>query len=240
MLLFLSADSPEPKGRKAVVMLTLRKLKEIVESPKKGEKKPSCRSLREGCPVVAQKIIQNEVGEVTITVYENGYVVYQAQNRVTVFPIEDISGYRYSSVAGNGYGCDLTESYFEEAEWYLRFVLRGEDRLSINLDSRNQKHCVSLSSAMEEMQLCETAAEDMEEMIIQQMMTENMMNMLTPNQRELVYALYFEHQTFQEYAEIHGISSAAVNNRRKKALARLNASLTADSETDKKKNLRKK
>ena len=118
-------------------MLTLRKLKEIVESPKKGEKKPSCRSLREGCPVVAQKIIQNEVGVVTITVYKNGYVVYQAQNRVTVFPIEDISGYRYSSVAGNGYGCDLTESYFEEAEWYLRFVLRGEDRLSINL----RKHC---------------------------------------------------------------------------------------------------
>ena len=32
-------DHPEPKGRKAVVMLTLRKLKEMVESPKKGEKK---------------------------------------------------------------------------------------------------------------------------------------------------------------------------------------------------------
>ena len=154
MLLFLSADSPEPKGRKAVVMLTLRKLKEMVESPKKGEKKPSCKSLREGkYPVVAQKIIKNKVGVVTITVYKNGYVVYQAQNRVTVFPIEDISGYRYSSVAGNGYGCDLTESYFEEAEWYLRFVLRGEDRLSINLDSCNQKRCISLSSAMEEMQL---------------------------------------------------------------------------------------
>ena len=78
MLLFLSADSPEPKGRKAVVMLTLRKLKEMVESPKKGEKKPSCKSLREGkYPVVAQKIIKNEVGVVTITVYKNGYVVYQ-------------------------------------------------------------------------------------------------------------------------------------------------------------------
>ena len=177
MLLFLSTDSPEPKGRKVVVMLTLRKLKEMVESPKKGEKKPSCKSLREGkYPVVAQKIIKNEVGVVTITVYKNGYVVYQAQNRVTVFPIEDISGYRYSSVAGNGYGCNLTESYFEEAEWYLRFVLRGEDRLSINLDSCNQKRCISLSSAMEEMQLGESVALDMEEMIVQQMMTESMMD----------------------------------------------------------------
>lgn len=241
MLLFLSADSPEPKGRKAVVMLTLRKLKEMVESPKKGEKKPSCKSLREGkCPVVAQKIIQNEVGVVTITVYKNGYVVYQAQNRVTVFPIEDISGYRYSSVAGNGYGCDLTESYFEEAEWYLRFVLRGEDRLSINLDSCNQKRCISLSSAMEEMQLGESTAPDMEEMIVQQMMTENMMDMLTDKQKELIYALYFEKQTFQEYADIHGISSAAVNNMRNKAVDKLRASLEELSESNEKKKLRKK
>ena len=233
MLLFLSADSPEPKGRKAVVMLTLRKLKEMVESPKKGEKKPSCKSLREGkCPVVAQKIIQNEVGVITITVYKNGYVVYQAQNRVTVFPIEDISGYRYSSVAGNGYGCDLTESYFEEAEWYLRFVLRGEDRLSINLDSCNQKRCISLSSAMEEMQLGESVAPDMEEMIVQQMMTDK--------QKELIYALYFEKQTYQEYADIHGISSAAVNNMRNKAVAKLRASLEELSESTAKKKLRKK
>ena len=232
MLLFLSADSPVPKDRKVVVMLTLRKLKEMIESPKKGAKKPTPKSLREGkAPVIAQKVIKSDTDLVTITVYKNGYVVYEAMSRVTVFPIEDISGYRYSSVAGSSYGCDLDESYF---------LLHGEDRLSINLDSRNQKHCISLSSAMEEMQLCETEDEDMEEMIIQQMMTENMMNMLTSNQRELVYALYFEHQTFQEYAEIHGISSAAVNNRRKKALARLSASLTADSETDKKKNLRKK
>ena len=64
--------------------------------------------------------------------------------------------------------------------------------------------------------------------------------MLTDKQKELIYALYFEKQTYQEYADIHGISSAAVNNRRKKALARLSASLTADSETDKKMNLRKK
>ena len=133
-------------------MLTLRKLKEMIESPKKGAKKPTPKSLREGkAPVIAQKVIKSDTDLVTITVYKNGYVVYEAMSRVTVFPIEDISGYRYSSVVGSSYGCDLTESYFEEAEWYLRFVLRGEDRLSINLDSRNQKHCVSLTSVMEEM-----------------------------------------------------------------------------------------
>lgn len=222
-------------------MLTLRKLKEMIESPKKGAKKPTPKSLREGkAPIIAQKVIKSDTDLVTITVYKNGYVVYEAMSRVTVFPIEDISGYRYSSVAGSSYGCDLDESYFAEAEWYLRFLLHGEDRLSINLDSRNQKHCVSLSSAMEEMQLCETAAEDMEEMIIQQMMTENMMEMLTDKQKELIYALYFEKQTYQEYADIHGISSAAVNNMRNKAVAKLRASLEELAESNEKKKLRKK
>lgn len=233
MLLFLSADSPVPKGRKVVVMLTLRKLKEMIESPKKGAKKPTPKSLREGkAPVIAQKVIKSDTDLVTITVYKNGYVVYEAMSRVTVFPIEDISGYRYSSVAGSSYGCDLDESYFEEAEWYLRFLLHGEDRLSINLDSRNQKHCVSLSSAMEEMQLGESVAPDMEEMIVQQMMTENMMDMLTDKQKELIYALYFEKQTYQEYADIHGISSAAVNNMRNKAVAKLRASLEELAESN--------
>ena len=209
-------------------MLTLRKLKEMIESPKKGAKKPTPKSLREGkAPIIAQKVIKSDTDLVTITVYKNGYVVYEAMSRVTVFPIEDISGYRYSSVAGSSYGCDLDESYFEEAEWYLRFLLHGEDRLSINLDSRNQKHCVSLSSAMEEM-------------IIQQMMTENMMEMLTDKQKELIYALYFEKQTYQEYADIHGISSAAVNNMRNKAVAKLRASLEELAESNEKKKLRKK
>ena len=53
---------------------------------------------------------------------------------------------------------------------------------------------------MEEMQLGESVALDMEEMIVQQMMTESMMDMLTDKQKELIYALYFEKQTYQEYA----------------------------------------
>ena len=93
---------------------------------------------------------------------------------------------------------------------------------------------------MEEMQLGESTAPDMEEMIVQQMMTENMMDMLTDKQKELIYALYFEKQTFQEYADIHGISSAAVNNMRNKAVAKLKASLEELSESNEKKKLRKK
>ncbi len=241
MLPFFPDDRSEPKGRKAVIMLTLKKLKELVDSPKRGERKLTFKKLRKGeSPVVSQKVIQNDAGSVTITVYKNGYVVYQALNRVTVFLIEEISGYHYSSVVGNDYGCDLDEAYFDEAEWYLRFVFYGEDRLSINLDSRNKKHCISFTSVMEEMQFGEAETQNMEDVIIQQLMTESMMEMLMEKQKELVYALYFENQTYQEYATVHGISTAAVNNLRKKAMNRLSAGLQEDSKSVRKKNLRKK
>ena len=98
-------------------MLTLRQLKELVDAPKRGEKKPTSKNLLEGkCPVIARKVIQSDSGKVAVTVYKNGYVVYQAFNWATVFTIEEISGYHYVSVAGNDYGCDLEEAYFEDAE----------------------------------------------------------------------------------------------------------------------------
>ena len=78
MLLFLSTDSPEPKGRKVVVMLTLRKLKEMVESPKKGEKKPSCKrdasptptpTLSTGGDTAAVEAAEEEIREEIATMY---------------------------------------------------------------------------------------------------------------------------------------------------------------------------
>ena len=45
---------------------------------------------------------------------------------------------------------------------------------------------------------------------------------------------------YQEYADIHGISSAAVNNMRNKAVAKLRASLEELAESNEKKKLRKK
>lgn len=222
-------------------MLTLRQLKELVDTPKKGEKKPTTKNLLEGkCPIIARKVIQSDSGKAAVTVYKNGYVVYQAFNWATVFSIEEISGYHYASVAGNDYGCDLEEAYFEDAEWYLRFVLYGEDRLSTNMDSRNKKHCISYTSVMEEMQFGEAVTQDMEEKIVQQILAETLMDTLTECQKELVYALYYECQTYQEYASSHGITSSAVNNMRRKAMNRLSASLLESCKSTKKKNLRKK
>ena len=80
-------------------MLTLRTLKELIDTPKRGEKLPTPKQLRTGeSPVVAHKTTGAGVNEVHIIVYQSGYAVYGIGNRATVFPVNLELGYGYSSV----------------------------------------------------------------------------------------------------------------------------------------------
>ena len=80
-------------------MLTLRTLKELIDTPKRGEKLPTPKQLRTGeSPIVAHKTTGAGVNEVHIIVYQSGYAVYGIGNRATVFPVNLELGYGYSSV----------------------------------------------------------------------------------------------------------------------------------------------
>ena len=152
-------------------MLTLRTLKELIDTPKKGEKLPTPKQLRTGeSPVVAHKTTGTGVNEVHIIVYQSGYAVYGIGNRATVFPVNLELGYGYSSVTekkrkeDEKYNiwnpetglrekkcfCELEESFFEKEEWYLRLMLIGEDRLAHNLATRDRGRCISYSGISEE------------------------------------------------------------------------------------------
>lgn len=118
-------------------MLTLRTLKELIDTPKRGEKLPTPKQLRTGeSPVVAHKTTGAGVNEVHIIVYQSGYAVYGIGNRATVFPVNMELGYGYSSVTEKKrkedekyntwnpetglrekkYFCELEESFFEKEE----------------------------------------------------------------------------------------------------------------------------
>lgn len=152
-------------------MLTLRTLKELIDTPKRGEKLPTPKQLRTGeSPVVAHKITGAGVNEVHIIVYQSGYAVYGIGNRATVFPVNLELGYGYSSVTEKKrkedekyntwnpetglrekkYFCELEESFFEKEEWYLRLMLIGEDRLAHNLATRDRGRCISFNGISED------------------------------------------------------------------------------------------
>ena len=151
-------------------MLTLRTLKELIDTPKRGEKLPTPKQLRTGeSPVVAHKTTGAGVNEVHIIVYQSGYAVYGIGNRATVFPVNLELGYGYSSVTEKKrkedekyntwnpetglrekkYFCELEESFFEKEEWYLRLMLIGEDRLAHNLATRDRGRCISFNGMLD-------------------------------------------------------------------------------------------
>lgn len=81
-------------------MLTLRKLKTLIDTPKKGEKLPTAKKLRtdKSSYVVAHKTVGEGANELHIIVYQCGYAVYGIGSRETVFPVNEKCNYGYSSV----------------------------------------------------------------------------------------------------------------------------------------------
>lgn len=69
-------------------MMTFKDLKKLVELPLyKEQRVPTVKALEvSGVPVVAEKILENHG---SISVYQNGYVIYRAHKRVTVFSLRN-------------------------------------------------------------------------------------------------------------------------------------------------------
>lgn len=74
--------------------MTFKDLKKLVELPSyKEQRVPTAKALEvSGVPVVAEKILENHG---SISVYQNGYVIYRAHKRVTVFSLRNCVHYKY-------------------------------------------------------------------------------------------------------------------------------------------------
>ena len=57
-------------------------------------------------PVVAEKILENHG---SISVYQNGYVIYRAHKRVTVFSLRNCVHYKYDALEGAGHHIEEEE-----------------------------------------------------------------------------------------------------------------------------------
>lgn len=82
--------------------MTFKDLKKLVELPLyKEQRVPTVKALEvSGVPVVAEKILENHG---SISVYQNGYVIYRAHKRVTVFSLRNCVHYKYDALEGAGH-----------------------------------------------------------------------------------------------------------------------------------------
>lgn len=230
-------------------MLTLRTLKELIDTPKRGEKLPTPKQLRTGeSPVVAHKTTGAGVNEVHIIVYQSGYAVYGIGNRATVFPVNLELGYGYSSVTEKKrkedekyntwnpetglrekkYFCELEESFFEKEEWYLRLMLIGEDRLAHNLATRDWGRCISFNGISEDFEGMEDELMDVEERVNHQQIAEEMMSVLSDKQKKVVQEFYWNQKTHKQIAKENGVKRNAVTEILKYALNKIEKNYDED------------
>ena len=166
---------------------------------------------------------------VMVTVYQNGYAMYQTAGRVTVFPVSSCR-YEYESVM-NGKTVRMEESFFDEKEWYLSLLMIGEDRIVSNSLSRDRNHkCFSYHAIAEDYGELEDKLTKIEEQVSQEQMVELLMSVLTEKQKEILKKVYWEQKTHKQIASMYGMSRSSVSDAVHKALMKISRSFDENGE----------
>ena len=191
-------------------MLSLQELKQIVKAPCQGRKTPTAKDLRKYDIAVIRKKLNRDT---EISVYHNGYVLYEVSGSATVFPLHTCKEYMYE-------GCSIEERVFAKESWYLRLMLEGEDRLERNQQAKEHNKVVSYSAESDEWRILET--EDcVLERLIRKEMVEELLSSLTESQRMVVCQYFLHQKTQNQISGELGITVPAVSRILSRAIQRL-------------------
>lgn len=171
--------------------------------------------LNSGAETVVKEIIEDGV---EISVYDNGYVLYEEGRHRTVFRLHECKDYDYSAVDGrkDAFGAD----FFENENWYILPLMVGMDRVE---DSRRRilsNHKV-ISIDIEENDFFSIKARcvpDMTEKVLWNEMMREISDLLNERQRYAVIAYYCEGASQAEIAKNLEISQQAASGLIQRAL----------------------
>jgi RNA polymerase sigma factor (sigma-70 family) len=219
-------------------MLTLKGLKGQLGDMEFEGKLPSSKALLEGdMEILVEKSFKGDAGKTRIVVYVNGLVVYQIEQRATVFHINMEKEYQYSTVSETGLpdGGIVQESFFDNQEWYLLLMLIGEDRLEHNLFGRDAGRCVSYSCVAEDWECLEDdSQEEIIEHISAREQVKEMLGVLNKKQKYVLEQMYLNEKTCSEIASDLGIKSkSSVSDMHVRALKKIKKNFHLDGERKK-------
>ena len=202
-------------------MLTLKKVKELVEAPSHAKRTPSPKMLfEEGIVLLRREFDQGS----HLTVYNSGYVLFSAGKRNTVFHIHDCCG-DYAYDAAEGKGDVIKEEYFENCEWHIRALFEGERKMEDNQakceGAGRSNVCVSYHALSEDWSEIADRTINMLEKIIENEAVHAMLAVLTDKQRDRIHQQFVLGKTHQEIADDMGISRGSVTRAVNQALERI-------------------
>lgn len=121
------AEQKETTPERSMSFLDLKRSIPIAEN----QRVPTYKKLLQEKQTI---IAATSVGNAKITVYQNGYVIYEDETRRTVMPIHRYGDYHY--YFQDGIHVCIPEKEFENLRWELRFLMEGESRIE-----HNRKNC---------------------------------------------------------------------------------------------------
>ena len=175
--------------------VTLRELRTQISATSEG-KLPTFKQLMEmKSAVVAQKVVNTAL----LTVYQNGYAVYEADGARTVMAVDRCKEYTYDF--DNGTRITIQQELLENEEWSIRLLMEGEMRLEHNHNKTFDKfECVLQEDnemVLAEIELCRLY---------------EAMDKLTKRQMEVIRLYFYKGMSQQAIAQKLGIGRSAVGN----------------------------
>lgn len=201
--------------------ITLHELKEKIDTALE-KKLPSFKALMEMQPMA---VAQTTVADASLTVYRNGYAVYEMDDAHTVIAVDRCGDYRYDFTDGT-YQVVPAET-FEETEWSVRLLMEGERRMEHNRNNRTaETENVSLEcdgSDWSAAVMVDFLDEDNAEMLADRELRRlyAAMSKLTERQTEILQLYFYKGMNQYEIAEELGICQQSVNRIMNQAVKRL-------------------
>ena len=197
--------------------MTLKELKERV--PVADEEKVylgKAELVNSGAEIVVKEIVKDGA---ELSVYDNGFVMYEEGLHKTIFRLHECNGYEYHGLDGK---TEIFESdFFENERWYILLMIIGMDRMETNRKRLLTNHKV-LSFNSEDTDFLSLRCpfvQDMTEELIQKEMIEEIVSLLNDRQFYAVTAYYCEGVSQDEIAKNLHISQQAASGLIKRTLA---------------------
>lgn len=190
-------------------MLTFKELKELLDKAPKMERVPSRKELLTTGKVFVDRPIVNGA----IIVFTNGFVLFRADDRCTVFSVHDCEEYVYSGSVT----VVVPASDFDNADWSVRLVLEGEDRIQHSRENcDSDRGNISYSAITEDWKELADDTYDVLEQLLQEERRQQGMRLLklaTEKQQEAIRAYYEAGENMTKAAKHLGISRQTCDQR---------------------------
>ena len=199
--------------------ITLKELKEKVINVGTA-KLPTFKALLNSEPTpVAERIVDDG----RLTVFDNGFAVYEQGKLHTVIAVARCGGYRYEFAEGSSY---VPAEVFDDAEWSVRLLMEGERHLEQNrryAHSQYETYAEDGNIDFAGAVMVDFLQEDNAELIADQELQRlyAAIGKLTERQQEVIQLYYFKGMTQEAIGEELGISQVAVKKMLDRALKSL-------------------